>query len=154
MPNIYRSKEISWLSFNERVLKQTFKEDVPLYERIKFLAIYSNNMDEFYRVRVATLKRLSKLKKDVSQIIGFDPKEIIKQINDIVIEQNILYEKSQQQLREKLKEQKVFVVDENNLNKEQKKYAMEFFDKKLKNSLMPIILRDKKQVLDLVDDTI
>jgi len=154
MSNIYRSKEISWLSFNERVLKQIFNEDVPLYERIKFLGIYSNNMDEFYRVRVATLKRLSKLKKDVSQIIGFAPKEIIKQINDIVVEQNKLYEEAQLYLRIKLKEQKIFVVDENKLTKEQKKYAIDFFQEKLKSSLMPIILKDKKQVPDLVDDTI
>ncbi len=154
MPELYRPKEISWLSFNERVLKQAFKKNIPLYERIKFLGIYSNNMDEFYRVRVATLKRLTKLKEKAIEIIGYNPLETIKCINKIVIEQNKLYEKARLEIRAELRRNKVHVVDENNLTSEQRDYAKNFFCKELKNSLMPIILRDKKQVLDLVDDNI
>ena len=61
MEKDFRSKETSWLSFNARVLQEAADPEVPLYERIKFLGIYSSNLDEFFRVRVATLKRLASL---------------------------------------------------------------------------------------------
>ena len=150
----YRPKEISWLSFNERVLQQANNQQVPLYERIKFLGIYSNNMDEFFRVRVATLKRLTKLKNKAVKIIGYDPAETLAKINIIVKEQNKLYEKIRDNIKAELKKQKIEILDETMLSKEQLIYVKSFFDDKIKSSLMPIFLKDKKQVPDLVDDTI
>ncbi len=151
--NYYRPKEISWLSFNERVLQQAANEKIPIYERIKFLGIYSNNMDEFYRVRVATLKRLTKL-KDADKILGYEPVDVLKKINEIVREQNIKYEKIQEKLRIDLTKHNVFFVNEKTISNEQKKYLLKFFCTKLKDSLMPIIIKDKKHAPDLVDDNI
>ena len=71
----YINREISWLSFNERVLQEAADNTVPLIERLKFLGIFSNNRDEFYRVRVATVRRLAKLGKKAMDIYGEDPSE-------------------------------------------------------------------------------
>lgn len=149
----YRPKELSWLSFNERVLQQADSKDTPIYERIKFLGIYSNNMDEFYRVRVATLKRLVKL-KNAEKIIGYNPVDTLKRINDVVKEQNKIYEKIQNKIKEEIKKFNIYFVDEKTISNKQKAYLLDLFCKKLKNSLVPIIIKDKKQALDLVDDNL
>lgn len=154
MSTIYRPKEISWLSFNERVLQQALNKDVPLYERIKFLGIYSSNMDEFYRVRVATLKRLTKLKSKATRIVGHSPAETLKEINRIVREQNKSYENAQQLIKQDLKKINIEIIDENELSDKDYKYAKTFFCDSLKSALTPIILRGKKHSPDLIDDNI
>lgn len=85
-PNIV-ARDISWLSFNERVLQEAADPMVPLYERIKFLAIYSSNLDEFFRVRVASLRSYRKLRKKTRQELDIKPKKQLKQIRKIVKEQ-------------------------------------------------------------------
>ncbi len=154
MDKFYRPKEISWLSFNERVLQQSIDEQVPLYNRVTFLGIYSNNMDEFYRVRVATLKRLTKLKKKAKKIIGHSPVQTLKEINNIVINQNKLYEKAQKKIKEDLKKKNIEIADENNIPKADYEYAKKVFNEKIKNSVFPIFLKKKKYAPDLVDDNI
>ena len=89
MLNPIVNRDISWLSFNYRVLQEAKDESVPLFERIKFLGIYSSNLDEFYRVRVASLQSLVKLNKTTRQEIDFDPEEILEQIREIVHYQQI-----------------------------------------------------------------
>lgn len=71
----YIKRDVSWLSFNHRVLQEAKDPSVPLYERIKFLAIYSSNLDEFYRVRVASLRSFKDLKKKTRKQLDLKPKK-------------------------------------------------------------------------------
>ena len=81
------NREISWLYFNDRVLQEAADKAVPLIERIKFLAIFSSNLDEFYRVRVATLNRLVVVVSKVKAEFGYNPKKLLNQIKNIVVRQ-------------------------------------------------------------------
>ena len=74
-------REISWLSFNERVLQEAADKTVPLIERLKFLGIFSNNLDEFFRVRVATLKRMEEFGRSAKEIMGISPGSLLKQVH-------------------------------------------------------------------------
>lgn len=154
MKTSYRPKEISWLSFNERVLQQAGSKETPLMERIKFLAIYSSNLDEFFRVRVATLKRITKLGDKAIEVIGHNPQDTMDEINKIIAHQNELYEQTRIDIQNDLKKNNVVFVNEKQLSQDEHTYLMNFFRKELKNALMPIMLYDRKNIPDLVDDNI
>ena len=81
------NRELSWLSFNHRVLQEAGDKEVPLYERIKFMAIFSSNLDEYYRVRVASLRYLLELKRKNLEKLDFDPVELLKKIHKKVNKQ-------------------------------------------------------------------
>ena len=87
-PEKYINKELSWLTFNERVLFEAADPTVPLMERIKFMGIFSSNLDEFFRVRVATLNRLRRIGKKAKKFIGHDPAKVLKRIQKIVVDQH------------------------------------------------------------------
>ncbi len=78
--NLIYNRELSWLSFNHRVLQEAADKEVPLYERIKFMAIFSSNLDEFYRVRVASLRYLLELKRKNLSNLNFDPVVLLNEI--------------------------------------------------------------------------
>ena len=83
-PSQYIERDISWLAFNHRVLQEAENPGTPLYERIKFLAIYSSNLDEFYRVRVASLRSFRQLKKSTRKALEINPKQLLKEIRETV----------------------------------------------------------------------
>ncbi|MES2515603.1 MAG: polyphosphate kinase 1 [Bacteroidota bacterium] len=140
----YINREISWLSFNERVLQEASDPSTPLIERLKFLGIFSNNRDEFYRVRVATINRLSKLGKKAIAIYGDDPKDLLQKLQRKVIEQQQNFEEIYQELLHELAKQNVFIINEKQLNKEQQQYVRDYFHKEVETNLFPIMVDENK----------
>lgn len=140
----YINREISWLSFNERVLQEAADKTTPLIERLKFLGIFSNNRDEFYRVRVATVKRLAKLGKKAILIYGDDPKELLTRLQRKVIEQQNKFELIYQELLKELAASNVFIINELGLSNDQKKYISEHFSDEIISTLFPVMIDDTK----------
>ncbi|MBN1410785.1 MAG: polyphosphate kinase 1 [Spirochaetales bacterium] len=133
-------KEISWLSFNARVLQEAENRDVPIIQRIRFLGIFNSNLEEYFRIRVATLYQLSSLKKKAKQIIGYDPKRVLKTIKSTVLEQSKIFEKIYNEIIGELAARKIFIINENQLNDRQKEYVNNYFNRKVHNRLIPFML--------------
>ncbi len=140
----YINREISWLSFNERVLQEAADKTTPLIERLKFLGIFSNNRDEFYRVRVATVKRLAKLGKKALSVYGEDPKELLTRLQRKVIEQQNNFERIYQEILLELAEKNVFIINEKQLTNTQKIFVSEYFNTELASNLFPVMIDESK----------
>jgi len=154
MSKLYIPKEISWLSFNERVLQEAENKEVPLAERFKFLGIYSNNLDEFFRVRVATLKRLSQFGAKSRDILGYDPKATLKKLHEIVLAQNSKFEKIYSSLIQELDKYKIHIINEKQLNDGQAEFVREYFINEVRSRLMPFLIDNKTNLPNLTDDAI
>lgn len=150
----YINREISWLAFDLRVLQEAQDKNVPLIERIRFLGIFSNNMDEFFRVRVATLLRLSMLDKKERGYYGESPKQILNSIANLTKQSQILFEEVYNRLVEELKEHNVFIVNENELTCEQQLYVKDFFRTNIRYLLSPIMLNQVEKLPQLNDKSI
>lgn len=133
-------RDISWLSFNERVFQEATDQSVPLIERIKFLGIFSSNLDEFFRVRVATLTRLAEVKKGVSEFTGEDPAKLLKQIHKKVLFQQEEVENVYHAIVKELATHKVYLVDEKHLNKEQSAFVLKYFHENVLPTLAPVMI--------------
>ncbi len=144
----YTNRDISWLSFNLRVLQEAMDKTLPLYERIKFLAIYSNNMEEFYQVRVSYYKQMLRHAREFPKqhIRNVDPSRIIKQINEIVTnQQSIFHLIYEQEILPDLRRNGIIVVDDmDELSDEQKSFVSEVFYSTIITSVQPVLLVKKK----------
>lgn len=154
MSKTFIPKEISWLSFNERVLQEAENREVPLLERFKFLGIYSNNLDEYFRVRVATLKRISQFGARSKSILGYSPKATLKKIHDTVLAQNAKFEKIYAGLFQELAKHKIHIINEKQLNQEQAEFVQQYFHKEVRTRLMPFLIEKEKELPNLTDDAI
>jgi polyphosphate kinase len=133
------NREISWLQFNQRVLQEARDERNPLYERIKFLAIYSSNLDEFFRVRVASIRSLLNLKKVEHKELEIDPRQLLKKIHSIVDAQQKSFGKIfQTQIIPELRNYNIFLVTETELTGEQSEHARKYFTEKVLPLLKPV----------------
>src|SRR3982074_3390346 len=103
-------RDISWLAFNARVLQEAADETVPLKERIKFLGIFSNNLDEFFRVRVATLKRMSEVGNKANMHLEAEPEKILDEIQLIVLNQQSEFNRIWEGILDELKKEKILLI--------------------------------------------
>ncbi len=139
----FNPRDITWLGFNARVLQEAMDESVPLHLRIRFLGIFSNNLDEFFRVRVAGLKRASELKEKLAVETFFErPQKILDKINKIVIAQQEDFDKTWKKIQEEMAEQKVFIKTPKKLTEKQKEFVRKYFDEEVESNVIPILLHD------------
>lgn len=137
----YNNREISWLSFNARVLQEAEDPTVPLFERIRFLGIFSNNLDEFFRVRVATVRRMLELGKDDETLLGdYSAEELYNQIQETVILQQQKAQEIYRNIYEEMASENIFMLDENQLSHEQGVYVRKYFNQKVLPNIIPIML--------------
>lgn len=154
MSKPYIPKEISWLAFNDRVLQEAENKDAPLIERLKFMGIYSNNLDEYFRVRVATLKRISMFGAKSRKLLGYNPKATLKRIHEIVLTQTTKFEKNYTKLLKELEYHKVHVINEKQLAPEQVEFVRNYFHKEVRTRLMPYLIDKDSEFPNLTDDAI
>lgn len=136
----YFNRELSWLSFNERVLQEALDTRNPVIERMRFLGIYSNNMDEFFRVRVANVRRIIAVKNKNVKAFKGSPKELFNEIRLVVLKQQRQFELAYQTILNELGNHNIYHVQENNLSEEQILELKSYFNLKLKHAIVPIIL--------------
>lgn len=138
--NYYINREISWLAFNARVLQEAADPSVPLLERVKFLGIFSNNLDEFFRVRVGTLQRMVQAGIKAKAAIGGSPKKILKEIHDIVVEHRERFDIIFSNVLRELESHDIFIINESVLNADQKAFIGDYFRREVRPRLVPIML--------------
>ena len=148
------NRELSWLSFNERVLQEALDKNVPIVERMRFLGIYSNNLDEFFRVRVATIKRLIELKNRKVEGFNGTPKQLLKEIKKVVIKQQQQFELAYQKNLNELKNKQIIQTTEKHLRSEDKVFVKQFFQDHVRPLIVPLMLSDKREFPQLKNNSI
>ncbi|MDP1727895.1 MAG: polyphosphate kinase 1 [Bacteroidota bacterium] len=154
--NLYKDREISWLHFNERVLQEAENPETPLMERLKFMAIFSSNLDEFYRVRVAQIRRLQRIngKKNINEYQA-SPDEILAEIQRIVLSlQDRFTAVYETQIIPELNKRNIYLKEEHELNDVEKLIVKNYFKNSILNNLFPIIIDELKQTPHLRDRSI
>ncbi|MBX7095145.1 MAG: polyphosphate kinase 1 [Flavobacteriales bacterium] len=148
------NRDLSWLSFNARVLQEASDDRVPLIERLRFLGIFSSNMDEFFRVRVATLRRMTLLDNRSQKEFGFDPRKILEKISKTIALQQREFDLTFQIILKKLAAKGIHHVNEKQLSKEQGEFVREYFNHTVRQTLVPIMLDKKSKHINLKDKMI
>ena len=148
------NREISWLAFNHRVLQEAADPTVPLIERLRFLGIFSDNLDEFFKVRVASLRRMVELDIKAKKLVGGNPEKILKQIHQIVLDQQKEFEKIYFRVIDALKRHNIYLIDEYSVPKEREEYIHKVFHDKVLPALNPIMLEAGKPFPQLKDKSI
>ena len=149
----YLDREKSWLAFNARVLQEASDDSVPLLDRLRFLGIFSNNLDEFFRVRFAAIRRLSLAGVSADSILGgVVARELVQDITKIVIDHQAESIRILSVIEKELEKENIFMVNENQLSTEHENYIKEFFIQKVSPALVTIILNDLAE-FPLLKDT-
>ena len=147
-------RDISWLAFNGRVLQEAGDETVPLRERIRFLGISSANLDEFFRVRVATLKRMIELGSKANMHLEASPGKILEEINFKVTNQQNQFNRTWINILAELKEQQIFLVNDKQLNAEQQKFVLSYYNDFVRSNIVPLMIESIQAFPTLNDKSI
>ncbi|EJK2116170.1 polyphosphate kinase 1 [Vibrio navarrensis] len=147
---LYIEKELSWLSFNERVLQEAADKTVPLIERIRFLGIFSNNLDEFYKVRFSDVKRRILINRERG---GNDiSKHLLSKMQTKALKLNERFDELYNELIREMARRRIFLVNEGQLDEAQQKWITKYFQKEVLPHITPVMLTDEIDVLQFLKD--
>ncbi|HYQ85912.1 MAG TPA: polyphosphate kinase 1 [Bacteroidota bacterium] len=139
-------RELSWLSFSERILQEARDPRVPLYDRIKFLAIFSSNLDEYFRVRIASIRSLLDLKKKTKKKLGIDPAGLLDEIRKIVQRQQEEFGSIfRKQVIPELRSHGVFLTGESEIESAQRRFALGYFKEHVESLITPFFIAENKE---------
>ena len=151
MPSKFINREVSWLSFNERVLQEAEDDSNPIIERMKFLGIFSNNRDEFFRVRVANIRRVAELPGIKFLSTGEDPKLVLGDILKKVLKQQNRFDRVFKRLMKDLQKESIYFLNETQISEDHKDFVRDFFVDKVRTNIVPIIINKRKSFPFLKD---
>lgn len=142
------NRELSWLTFNDRVLQEAQDESVPLVQRLRFLGIFSNNQDEFIKVRVANLMRLTRIKdpKILKQTNGYTATELLALVNQHINHSQKLFEQTYTSILSEMEQEGIYILNETQLSKKQKEFCRNFCSTEISQWLIPLMLRKTTQM--------
>ena len=150
--NRFVNREISWLDFNARVLQEAKDENVPLIDRLRFIGIFSNNLDEFYKVRYATVKRIARVEEAKNKVFGDRPAEVLLQE---ITQKTIDLQKESLEilnsLHAALEKENIFFVNETEVNEEQQVFINTHFSQEIGPSLVTLMLNDIQSISRIKD---
>ncbi|MGR5207776.1 MULTISPECIES: polyphosphate kinase 1 [Vibrio] len=147
---LYIEKELSWLSFNERVLQEAADKTVPLVERIRFLGIFSNNLDEFYKVRFADVKRRILINQERG--ISDNSKHLLSKMQTKALRLNDLFDDLYNELIREMARRRIFLVNENQLDEAQQCWVTKYFRNEVMPHITPLLMKEEIDVLQFLKD--
>lgn len=148
---VYLPKEISWLSFNQRVLQEAADESNPLIERIRFLGIYSSNLDEFYKVQFANLKKYVLIEQEQAQATS-NAKHLLRQVNQKVIQLELQFDQLYNELLLEMARNQIFLINERQLTTYQETWIKNYYKQNLRQYITPILLDSHTELIQFLKD--
>src|SRR5690554_2926065 len=150
--NKYINRELSWLQFNARVLQESKDKKLPLLERLRFLGIFSNNLDEFFKVRYATIKRIEEAGRTGRSVLGgISAKDLLEQITKTVIDQQANSLKILSDIQNELRKENIFIIDETEISPEQSDFINDYFVRHVSPAMMTIMIGELEEFPRLRD---
>ena len=150
----YVERDVSWMYFNRRILDEAMRSDVPLMERLTMLGIYSNNLDEFFRVRVATLTRIVEWTEKSEKELRHRAEETLHQIHKLNTKFNAIFASTVQLVEDELAKQNIYILNDQQLSEEQQEFVRQYCLTTLSGNISPLWLDEMKTLATSADDTI